>query len=378
MSALQDRGFSLVALSLQPSAPVTGAGPQSPTYGAPPWIRLDRQLGAHARVARRAPRRYATTLADALASRRRLVLASWLRAVSFAPRVIDHQSEHIHAHFAVGANVVAAYLAQLTGRPFSFTTHAVDLFARPLRLCESLGQARFVVTISHYNRAHLERTCGAGAAKAVVLRAGIDPAPFAVGPRAASERPIVLSVGRLVPKKGHHHLLVALADLHRRGRAFACQIVGDGPEWPALERDIARLDLAGCVTLIGPASQDTVRALLAAADVFALPCIIAPDGDRDGIPVSLMEAMAAELPVVSTTISGIPELVEHDRTGLLVPPGDTTALAAALERLLVDPGLRRAMGRLARERLTPEYDIETTADRLAALFRDAAPGPPSG
>ena len=323
----------------------------------------------------RFPLRYLQGLAQAVRRPGRMALLSFMRGVYLSRLPALRRVQHLHAHFALGANVVAMVAAHLCGLTFSFTTHAVDLFARPVGLCESLRAAGFAVTISEYNRDFIARSCGEHLAQRVrVVRAGIDPAAFAVGQRPANGRPRILSVGRLVAKKGHRHLIEALALLRRRGYDFEVVVVGEGPERPALARLIDERGLSTQARLLGAVAQQEVRQLYAESDVFVLPCVVACDGDRDGIPVSLMEAMASGLPVVSTYCSAIPELITHGREGLLVEPGDVDGLSAALERLLTEAAARERLGQAGRERVLREFDVRRNAGELVALFAQTVEG----
>ncbi|MDH7486517.1 MAG: glycosyltransferase [Anaerolineae bacterium] len=337
-------------------------------------------IRANVALLARSPRRYLGALTLTLRHPSRILLLSFLRGVALGRRLLHRRVQHLHAHFALGANVVAMFAARFAGLPFSFTTHALDLFARPVCLCPSLRAARFAVTISQYNRNFIAQTCGAELSEKVhVIHAGIDPAAFAVPRRPAGGRPRLLSVGRLVEKKGHRYLVEALAQLRRAGQDFECIIVGEGPERDRLTRLIEQHGLAGQVHLPGVMPQEDVRQLYAASDLFVLPCIVADDGDRDGIPVSLMEAMASGLSVVSTAISGIPELITCGREGLLVEAGDSASLAAALSRLLGDAAAREEMGQAGREKIAQEFDVRRSAAALAALFRAAGgSGDPQG
>ena len=380
---LEEAGFEIEIFSLQtPPA----AHPQHrriehlraaihylPSPVAAPWG----HIRANVALLTRSPRRYLQALALAWRHPRCIILLSFLRGVVLSRRLSAHGVQHLHAHFALGANVVAMAAARFGDLPFSFTTHALDLFARPVWLCESLRAARFAVTISEHNRDFIARTCGADLGEKVhVIHAGIDPDAFAAQHRPAGGRPCILSVGRLVEKKGHRYLIEALAQLRRSEQDFECVIAGEGPQRPALTRFIEEHGLAGQVRLLGAVSQDRVRQLYAESDLFVLPCIVAGDGDRDGIPVSLMEAMASGLPVVSTRVSGIPELVTHEREGLLVEQGDVPALAAALSRLLTDAAAREELGRAGREKIVRAFDVRRNSAELAALFAQAAAGAP--
>jgi len=372
---LEKAGLEIEVFSLQtPSA----AHPQhnrlqqlrAPIHYFPsPTRALGEYVREHGAALTGSPPRYLQALAQAGRRPGRMVLLSFLRGVYLSRSPAVRRVQHLHAHFALGANVVAMLAAHLCGLTFSFTTHAVDLFARPVRLCESLRAAGFAVTISEYNRGFIARSCGEHLAQKVrVVRAGIDPAAFAVEQRPTNGKPRILSVGRLVAKKGHRYLIEALAQLRRRGYDFEAAVVGEGPERPALTRLIDEHGLSAQVRLLGAVAQQAVRQLYAESDVFVLPCIVARDGDRDGIPVSLMEAMASGLPVVSTYCSAIPELVTHGREGLLVEQGDVDGLSAAVGRLLTEATARERLGQAGRERVLREFDVRRNAGELAALF----------
>ena len=303
-----------------------------------------------------------------LRSRGRVAIQSLLRAGYLAPSARREGIEHFHAHFATGANVVAWHLGQLLDRPFSFTVHAADLFARPVLLCESLRASRFVITVSQYHREFISRFCGGSSAGRVhVIHAGIRPEAFRSERPARGSRPRLLSVGRLVEKKGHRYLIEALAQLKAKGYDFEGLIAGEGPERPHLTRLIDGLGLAGQVRLLGALTSDQVWGLYAVSDIFVLPCVVARDGDQDGIPVSLMEAMASGLPVVTTPVSGIPELVTED-VGRLVPPRDSGALAEALRELMETPDRCEALGRRGQAAVETGFQVRKNTERLAALF----------
>jgi glycosyltransferase involved in cell wall biosynthesis len=180
--------------------------------------------------------------------------------------------------------------------------------------------------------------------------------------------PLVLSVGRLVQKKGFPDLLEALAVLKGRAVGFRALVIGEGPQRTALEQQVKRLGLDDLVTLPGAVSQETLVAIYKQADVFALPCRVLDDGDRDGLPNVLLEAMATGLPVVSTPISGIPEVIHNGEDGLLVGERDVAALAGALELLLGDAELRRRLGENARRTIETEMSADAMALQLAGLF----------
>jgi glycosyltransferase involved in cell wall biosynthesis len=266
-------------------------------------------------------------------------------------------ARHLHAHFAAEATDIARVLSSLSGTPFSFTAHATDAFRDPAALRASLAACSFCVTSCEYVRRHLASVSPASVAKLEVLTDAVDLDRFARERPYDPDGPIV-AVARLVPKKGLDDLVRAAA----RAGSREVLIAGAGPERQRLENLIA--ETRAPVRLLGRMPNREVRALVEGAALFALPCVVAPDGDRDGIPVAIMEAMALEVPVLATREVGIPEAVDADR-GRLVAPGDPAALAAAIEELLaLDPGEREAMGRAGREWVSQHADRRRQARQL--------------
>jgi len=285
-------------------------------------------------------------------------------ACSLARRLRAGGARHLHAHFAHVPTTIAMYAAGLAGIPYSFTAHANDIFERPTALPEKVGRSAFAACISEYNRRHLAGA-GCDAGRLCVVRCALDVENYAYREVSRPGTPPVLySVARLVEKKGIDVLVEALGRLRDRGVAFRCRIVGNGPLTEPLTRRARELDLEGDIEFLGGQPQERVKELFGEADVFVLPCVVARSGDRDGIPVVLMESMALGVPVVSTTVSGIPELIESGRSGLLVPPGDPEALADALERLLRDPELGRRLAREARKTLETTFESRRNAGIL--------------
>jgi len=313
-------------------------------------------------------------LARALA-RRPVELAKSLEAVARAAEQLDwirqFDPDIIHAHWATYPSTAALALGRLLGKPFGFTCHAHDIFVHDHLLREKIASAAVPVTISRYNVAWLAAQVTARAHDRMnVVHCGVDLATWAFKEE-GREEDLILTVGRLDPIKGFEVLVDALAELSRHGRRFRCRVIGEGPLRSRLQAQIDRQGLTELVALVGARPQTEVRAALAAATIFALPSLITPGGDRDGIPVSLMEAMAAGTPVVSTRVSGIPELIEEEREGLLVPPGDSRALADALARLLDDAALRRRLATAARAKIEREFDAAREANKLLELFAHA-------
>src|SRR5262249_43535132 len=228
--------------------------------------------------------------------------------------------------------------------------------------------------ISEFNRALLIQKCGPPSlAKLRLVRCGLplESFPFAGARDTPGRRdapPLVGSIGRLVDYKGFDVLLRACARLRDDGVTVRCEIVGDGPERRRLDALVERLQLGDLVRIVGGRRQQDVAALIAAADLFVLACVPGRDGLQDGIPIVLMEAMALGVPVISTKLSGIPELVVDNRTGLLVSPGDDAHLAAAMERLLGDAELADQLRRRGREMVEKEYDLTRSVSQLCAEF----------
>ncbi len=277
---------------------------------------------------------------------------------------------HLHAHFGNVATSVARLAAGIAGIPYSFTAHARDIFHQkvvPQQLRRKLAEARAVVTVSEFNLAYLRQHYGADASGVRRIYNGLDLDDFAYAEPA--ERPRrVIAVGRLVEKKGFPDLVEACRILKRRGRDFHCTLVGDGPQEAQLRSQVAAAGLDACVELIGLRRQDEVKRLVQAAAVLAAPCVVGEDGDQDGLPTVLLEAMALGTPCVTTDVTGIPEVLGDGASGLMVPQHAPRALADALERLLDDRSLRIALARSARALMASEFDIHRNSARIRTLF----------
>ena len=270
---------------------------------------------------------------------------------------------HVHAHFADRPAALAARLAALTGATFSFTAHAWDVFTGWDRVDEKLDAASFGVTVCEYNRRWIAERAPEQAGKLEVVVCGVDPEEFRRSRPYDPGGPLV-AVGRLVEQKGFAHLVRAAGIAG--GQIPEVVIAGDGPERERLEALIAETGAA--VRLAGALPHAEIRALYESASAAVLPCVVAADGSRDSMPVSLKEAMALELPVVGSDEVGIPEMVAPDR-GLLVPPGDAEALATALVALHQRPAAERAaMGRAGRAFVVERCNLRTETERLRSLF----------
>ncbi len=301
-------------------------------------------------------------------------LVAWWRVLSLAPVVRGLNADRLHAHWATYPTTAVQALAPRVGLPYSFTCHAHDIFVESHFLASKLREADFAVTISQFNVQFLSERVGPMARERLqVVHCGIDPAQIPFTTEGRDPR-LIVSVGRLDRIKGFETLIDALAVLADRGEAFHCVIVGEGPLRKALQTRIDDASLAHRVELPGARPAESVAALLAVAGLFVLPSRVTDDGDRDGIPVALMEAMAAGLPVVSTTVSGIPELIESTVHGLLVPPDDAPALARAIGEQFQRPLYAARMAQRARARIEKDFHVGTETARLHRLMRGARDG----
>ncbi len=309
----------------------------------------------------------------AMLSHWRIRESGWRRNLAIASRLARGMRAagvtHVHAHFASHPTTIAAIAARLVGGTYSISAHAKDIYVGdPDVLSDKMQGAAFTVTCTGHNHRHLESLARPGT-NVHLMYHGIDFRSFAPRPRATEpDTPLILAVGRLRDKKGFATLVAACAVLRDRGRRFRCEIVGYGEEHSRLDAMIRAAGIADRVHLVGSMNHAALIERYQAATLFAAPCRVSDDGDRDGIPNVLLEAMAMELAVVSTPVSGIPEVVHHGETGLIVPPDDVEALVDALARLLVDPALRRALGTAARRRVTEHFDNERNLDTVHGLL----------
>lgn len=338
------------------------------------WKRIVR---ANLRLAWELPGRYVRALVHALSYRRLGVVRRFFQAGYLVHLLRREPVAHLHAHFATAPTLVAMFASELTGIPYTFTAHAKDIYVDTRRelLRAEIERARAVVTVSEYNRQYLlNQISPASNGKVHCIYNGLDLTDFKFRwPRASDPGPpVILSVARLIPKKGLGDLIEAAAILQRRGRAFKVEILGSGPLREALETRTAQLGLGGCVEFRGAQPQEIVSLAYQRAAVFALPCVLTADGDRDGIPTAVLEAMASGVPAVSTRVSGIPELMDSARDGVLVPPSNPLMLAEALDQLLADPQLRDRLARAARAKVESQFAVERSSSQLLNLFLNGA------
>ncbi len=285
---------------------------------------------------------------------------------------------HVHVHFGTHEASVALLAHIMGGLAYSLTLHAFDIFRDNVDrrlLSRKINASRFTVTVSEYNKTFMVKHLpDVDPQKIRVNYNGIDLERFR--PNGTQRRAgTIVGVGRLIEKKGFIHLVRAVGILRDHGVDVQCTIIGDGPLRGQLRDEIKTLGLKGHVTLAGSLSQDQVRDRLAEASCFALPCVEASDGNIDALPTVLLEAMAAGCPCVSTRLSGVPEIIENETSGLLVPPGHPRALAQALERLLTDDAIRGDLAVGGRRRAEERFDIGTNVGTMNMWFTHAAQEP---
>jgi glycosyltransferase involved in cell wall biosynthesis len=292
------------------------------------------------------------------------------QAAIVAHRLVRHGSPPVYIHFAHKPGTMGRFAARLAGVPYALSAHAKDIWLTPHEeLAAKLRDAEVVMTCTEEGRQELERIAG-GATPVRLVYHGVDvdarrPRARAPGP------PRILSIGRLVEKKGHDTLIRAASVLRARGADFRLRIVGDGVEWPRLQRLVHELGLTEHVAFLGPLSPEEVRAESAAASVFALGCRVLVSGDRDGLPNVVMEAMVQGLPIVATAMAGISEAVEDGASALLVAPEDPEAMAAALQRVLDDPALAARLGEEAAAVVRRRFDRRATLPSVAGALAAA-------
>ena len=332
----------------------------------------------NARFAARQPRKYLAlwqqTLWENRTSSNFLIRAAALfpKAVWMAQQMHAEGICHIHAHYASHPALVAWLVHRLSGIPYSLTAHAHDIFVRTAMLATKLREAAFIVAISEYNRDFLARLVGDWVKeKTSVIHCGIEPHRYTThSVLPAHPEPLAIChTGSLQPYKGQAVLLEACSLLAGRNIPFHCKIIGEGKLRSQLQAMIEQKHLDQAVELVGARTQSEVARLLAEANCYVQPSIVMPSGKMEGIPVSLMEAMACRLPVVATAISGIPELVIDGFTGWLVPPGDAGALANALTSVHKDPKEAARRAENGRQWAADHFDLEKNVSNLCQLFK---------
>ena len=388
--------------------PVTYLRPEPAIGARARW--LAGTLSSHARQAVAHPVRYPRTLLDAVRQRdRRAALSHFVDAGRLATLLDDAGAWHLHAAFAHGPAAIAHRVHQMTGRPFSFAGHAKDIYVSdPRQLARRAVEAEFVLVCSESARRELEAITGPSATRVHLVHHGVDterfrpageargtapapapapvagrvadaPAPGVPGMDAQAPAPLrLLAAGRLVEKKGYPVLLEALAAVVASGRPVSCRIIGDGPLRAALAEQARALGIAEVVTFEGARSHAEVADAYRAADAFVQCSVVLADGDRDGVPNVVLEAMASGLPVVASDVAGIPEAVVDGETGFLVAPSEPAAVADRIGRLADDRALARRLGDAGRARAVARFDRRAAQRAVARLVAEATRAPRAG
>jgi glycosyltransferase involved in cell wall biosynthesis len=292
------------------------------------------------------------------------------QAAYIGVRLQEAGIKRVHAHFAGMAARTAYWIKQFFGIDFSLTAHANDIFAPrnfAVGLTSLFDAAKLIVTVSDFAVAHLQEKFPQSANKIHRVYNGIDLEQFALADF-KGEIPLVLSIGRLIEKKGFSDLVNACQRLKASGRNFLCEIIGEGPLEESLRAQIRDTGVGDCVQLVGAKTQHEIVERLTAANVFALPCVVTADGDMDNLPTVIMEAMATGLPIVSTPIAGIPEMVRPDENGVLVSPLDDTELANAIDSFLTDRDRARKFGQRSRELAAEKFSVADNVTILRELL----------
>lgn len=296
----------------------------------------------------------------------------FMQALNLCLLLKKYNISHLHAHFASLPAYVAMLANLISGISYSFTAHAKDIYNYQINqelLKDKIARARFVITVSEFNRRHLLNLCDNGNhSKIKVVYNGINLNLFSPDGGVPRQNNLILTVGRLVPKKGFEDLIEACNILKSKGENFTCKIVGAGELESVLRQKILEKNLQDQVDLTGPKTQIEVIELMKQATVFCLPCVVAPDGNRDGLPTVLLEALAMGLPVVSTKLTGIPEIIDHGQDGLLVDPNAPAELSESLLILLKDSALREKFSQNGIAKAKEKFNIATNARILKEYF----------
>lgn len=379
VAALRAMGREVVTCSIRQTGPEHHVGPEQRAEAAKTFHVLKAAkspvhlLRCHWRFLRETPGRYFSALRLAFTTNPGGFGNSLYQLFYFAEAAVlgahlrDQGVQHLHNHIAKSSCSVAMLMSEMAGIPFSFTLHGPDIFFAPehWRLDKKIEKASFVACISHFCRSQaMSQSPSAEWSKLHIVHCGVDPDKYLGGKVASGQK--LLFVGRLSAVKGLPILLQSLVDVPET----TLTVIGDGPDRAELQAQARDLGLAQRVDFVGYKSQDEVADALKSHDIFVLPSF------AEGVPVVLMEAMASERPVITTQIAGIPELVEAGVDGLLVPPGDVSALTRALQTLADDPDMQARMGKSGRTKVCAGYRSDAEAEWLSGLFDGYISGEP--
>jgi glycosyltransferase involved in cell wall biosynthesis len=298
------------------------------------------------------------------------VLGIFPKSVLFAYQMMADNIDHVHAHFASHPAAAAFIIHRLVGIPYSFTAHGSDLHRDRHMLREKVAEAAFVVAISNYNRELIVEECqGQFRDKVIVIHCGVDTNVFVDqsagrSPGTGKQPFTIVCVGTLHEVKGQAYLIEACANLNNKGFDFVCHFVGDGADRSTLMALAEQAGISAKVRFHGQQTRERVAQIIQGADALVAPSVPTSDGRREGIPVVLIEAMSSGVPVIASRLSGIPELVVNEQTGLLTTPRDADSITNALERYYHDPALRRQLGQAGRQKVAEEFDLYKNAAKL--------------
>ncbi len=304
-----------------------------------------------------------------------MALAIFPKSIYFALQMNEIGIQHIHAHFVWLEGIAARIIASMLDIPYSIRPHAFGLFRRNQKnVRKELEDASKIITISTFNQTYIADLCPNIAANEVdIVYCGLETDDLRPPLKRAGSKPIrILSIGRFIEKKGHEYLIDACGLLAEREISFECHIVGGGFNENRLQARVERLGLQDQVTLLGALDQNQILEFYRTSDIFVLACVTAQDGDRDGIPIVLMEAMSCELPVITTPLTGIPDLIHNEETGLFVEERDAIGLANSLERLIFNKDMRQHLGKKARQAILKKFEIRHNVAQLASIFRQVS------
>jgi colanic acid/amylovoran biosynthesis glycosyltransferase len=300
------------------------------------------------------------------------------KAVLMAKMFRDENINHVHAHYATHPALAAWIIHKFTGISYSVTVHAHDIFVERPMLATKLRDSVQIVAISEYNKKYLVKMLGGWISDMTqVIRCGVDPALYTTHNIRHRENSLfeIISIGSLQPYKGQKFLIQACALLHEQGVRFRCRIIGGGRLRSELSKLIHTLGLSSMVELLGPKKQDEVAQMLSEADCYVQPSVITSSGKMEGVPVALMEAMASGVPVIATSISGIPELVKNGETGWLVLPEDVKMLADAIKFIYEEPAKARLCSDAARKLILSDFELHSNVQKLSYLFNQIVTNP---
>ena len=292
------------------------------------------------------------------------------QSLQLARAIRTRSIQHVHAHFATSAAAVARLAALLAGVSYSITAHAKDIFHEDIDqqlLGRKLHDASAVVTVSDYNVEYLRSRFPAAASRITRIYNGLHLDKYEYH-KPIDRRPLILAVGRLVEKKGFDVLIESCRRLKEAQVTFECVIAGGGDLEESLQQQIIQCNLQSQITMLGPRSHSQVVDLMKESAVFVAPCVTSSTGDRDGLPTVILEAMAVGTPCVSTDLVGIPEVVQHDKTGMLVPERDAHALADSIQALLENSDLAQSLSMAARRLIEDQFDAGKNTNQLRMLF----------